>query len=146
MSAPIELIPLYIRGAVVPTSVGTTMYMAPLGTAPEKVVTVEVQGISFLISRDMVLDTKEYKYGIPMQGNYFAKALFNQPERDTIVIENRADTLGEAKFYPVIFDFLRRRSESSAHYLPGAAARIRHGHPRCRPCAQARGRAVHGGS
>ena len=116
MSAPIELIPLYIRGAVVPTSVGTTMYMAPLDTAAEKVVTVEVQGISFLISRDMVLDTKEYKYGIPMQGNYFAKALLNQPERDTIVIENRADTLGEAKFYPVIFDFLRRRFQSSAYY------------------------------
>ena len=116
MSAPIELIPLYIRGAVVPTSVGTTMYMAPLDTAPEKVVTVEVQGISFLISRSMVLDTKEYKYGIPMKGNYFEKALLNQPERDTIVIENRADTLGEAKFYPVIFDFLRRRFQSSSFY------------------------------
>ena len=116
MSQPTILIPLYIRGAVVPTSVGTTMHMAPLDTSPDQIVRVEVEGISFLISRGMVLDTKEYKYGIPMKGNYFAKALLNQPERDTIVIENRADTLGEAKFYPVIFDFLRRRFQSSSYY------------------------------
>jgi hypothetical protein len=107
MSSHEQFVPLYIRGAVIQVAKGTTMHMAPLDTSLEQMVKVEVQGVSFLISRGMVLQTRESKHAIPMQDNYFAKALLNQPEQATITIPEAAN--GEAKFYPVIFDFLSRR-------------------------------------
>ena len=114
---PTALIPLYMRGMVVAVSSGTVMHMMPPSTPEHKVLTVSVQGIQFLISRDMVTQPDRLPHlpmkGLPMENNFFAQAIRFHDEKKLIEIDPR-DALGEAKFYPVVFDYLIRRLHTSS--------------------------------
>lgn len=117
---PTVLVPLYMHGMTVDVSKGTVIKMAPVSTAEHKILTVVVQGISFIISKDMVLQNDRLphllpKRGLPMADNYFAQALKLHDDKDLIEIDDRArDIIGQAKFYPMVFDYLRRRLHSSS--------------------------------
>jgi hypothetical protein len=109
------LIPLYIRGMVIPVSKGTTMLFAPADMPEEEAVTVTVQGISFIIARGMVVKEKEedasnaHPTTIPLKDNFFALALRNG-EKTIDIHSGHDDILHQAKYYPVVFNYLLRRS------------------------------------
>lgn len=106
------LIPLYIRGMVIPVSKGTTMLIAPADMPEEEAVTVTVQGISFIIARGMVVKEKEedaHPTTIPLKDNFFALALRNG-EKTIDIHSGHDDILHQAKYYPVVFNYLLRRS------------------------------------
>lgn len=106
-----QLIPLYMHGLEVHVSQDTVIHMAPAGTPDDKLLTVRVEGIRFLISRDMVLqaDRPDCDRVLPMADNYFALALRNHDDKKEIEIDDRRDGISQAKFFPVVFDYLRRR-------------------------------------
>ena len=111
MQEPVVLIPLYIRGMVIAVSKGSTLHFAPNGTPVEATVKVTVEGLSFIIARDMVVPTEEEDEDteIPLAKGFFDLAFRNGADAIDIGDELHDDKIGQAKYYPVVFDYLLRR-------------------------------------
>ena len=108
---PVILIPLYIRGMIIPVSQGSTLLYAPNDTPEEETVKVTVEGISFIIARNMVVPIEEEDEDteIPLAKGFFDLALRNGADTIDIGGKEHDDKLAQARYYPVVFDYLLRR-------------------------------------
>ena len=105
------MIPLYIRGMLMAVSKGSTLHYAPNDTPEEETVTVTVESITFIIARAMVVPTEEEDEDteFPLAKGFFDLAFRNGADAIEIGNKEHDDKLGQAKYYPVVFDYLRRR-------------------------------------
>ena len=112
-----EFVGIYMRGQVMKVPVGTVLDMS-IGTAEEKKVSVKVQGIEFLVSHTMLYA----KSKLLAKDNFFTNALrFNVDDDDVAGCTTKIRSIemkdGEALYYPVLFDYMRRCLSSSKEQL-----------------------------
>ena len=112
-----EFVGIYMRGQVMKVPVGTVLDMS-IGTAEEKKVSVKVQGIEFLVSHTMLYA----KSKLLAKDNFFTNALrFNVDDDDVAGCTTKIRSIemkdGQALYYPVLFDYMRRCVSSSKEQL-----------------------------
>ena len=100
---------LYVRGSAIALAPHTVMSYVSDDIVPEQTVKVIVQDISFVIAKSALVAPAATTSPIPLANNYFELALRHNTTGDIVIHSTADDKLGQAKYYPAVFDYLRRR-------------------------------------
>jgi hypothetical protein len=106
------MISLYVRGTVISVPEGSVIQFAHPNA--EQLIRVRVQGITFIISREMILATQRNTHHHPhvMPSNFFTSMLDYHATTNKTVSEidlmGEDHALNQAKYYPLVFDLMCR--------------------------------------